>query len=740
MAVNTNGAGGVRINPANGSEITVEAGQTVTLVFDVANESPEIVSYHILAEQVPSEWIADAPVMDTAPGTNDRVRVVLRPFVNAMEGVYPMRLSVAADGSIFASVTLSLRVLPAPAVPIPTAPVTPEPPKLTPPVAVPPEPLATEATEPTLTFPVPDFAALKATPPPTIPPPVETVQTPVVQPLPVTPPPPPVRPVVPVTPPTPVIPVTDEFSDFTYQPHTQETATDEPDERNVVVTGAKDSSDGEVFTVAPGQTLLVRLTVQNEGAFTRNYVLEDDQLLPVNWLDLRQYDISLDRNALGELRFRLTPPANAEPGAYPFGVRFGPSDAARRVRQFTLLIPALPAVRVSSEKPAITSPFGTGHETEFALQVVSVGNADTAFRIGVVAAGVAQAGANPDALYLYESAQWRYLFDREIEEVRVPENRQAARPETVRFRMARKGIWWLGWREKHQVTVAATPVMTGAQIPGEAATPGSAPGGETTLTLHRWRVLPFPAFVTVPLVLLLLPILGGGARDIVVENGVQGTAVPSSDTATENLYYVLQNQPVTVDPAKPAKQMTADLGWTASAGAWLSLWTDKSRTLASGPFVRGYADTTSVPEYGVTRNYTVGSLWSRQSVTARFLPLRTNALQIIVRQGKQVLSPKTFNAPGGIDGGGREYVLPRTGGPATVSLRNGYPNGLDVIVWEATNSGGAGVTGIATVDAKRLLPLTTLPTITIAPPRSGSAEVVLLTTDAKAQLVRFRFE
>ncbi len=850
----SNTASTTRINPAEGSEVEVEAGEGLTLAFDVANESPEIISYHIAAEELPTEWIAEAPVLDAAPGSNERVKVVVRPFVNAMDGVYPMRLSILADGSSYANVSLNLRVLPPPpgailqppppvVVPVAAPPVAPvydlEPEPVEPvnivesgfvppsepiaPVAIP-EPFAptpvieplVEATDDApaealvekpkrrpaspkpapVTSPVAETAptVVEVAPPvtpsrvvptqvtPPVAPPINTTPAPVVTPrvtpvqtappvqIPpvVTPQPAPPRPqhqpvappVVaqsrpqpqPVTPPRPAaaplpltpepLPVTDEFSNYSYRPSTQDAEIDEPDEPNAIVAGTKDGNDGDVFTVAPGQTLLVRITVQNDGTYARNYVLEDDQLLDQNWLDLRQYDINLDRNALGELRFRLTPPTDAEPGAYPFGVRFGPSDASRRVKQFTLLIPALPLVELKAEKTeqsVLSLAVKPGIGTEFPLQVVSTGNADTSFRVGVVAAGGQTAASDPDTPYLYETDKWRYEFDRELEEVRVPENHQAARPEPVRLRVARKGVWWWGFKEAHEITVAATPVMGAAPTSGGEAAPRAS--SQATVTLKRWRPIPFPAVFLIPLLLILLPIFGGGARDVVVENGVQGTgSLASGDSSTSgNLYYVLQNGAVTVDPAKPPKDITADLAWSATAGSWLYLATDKSKTLASGPFLRGFTDTASVSEYGLTRTYTVGSPLSRQSVTVRYLPLRTNNLGIVVRQNNKPVTAKVFDVPGGTEKGGREYVLAKTGA-ATLSLTNGYTNGLDVVVWLATNTGGASVNNIATVDAKRLLPGTTLPTITVAPPASGSAEVTLLTTDAKGQVIRLRFE
>jgi hypothetical protein len=313
-----------------------------------------------------------------------------------------------------------------------------------------------------------------------------------------------------------------------------------------------DPQDGTIIALCPGETRWVRFTFVNDSAQERTYILDEDRSLELGWISLVQDQVNLTRNGRGEVSIRLTPPKNAEPGDYPFLVTVGLQGGTLTPISLTLSVLATPAVRLSA-KTATVSVGPAGCDVDFPLTVDSAGNADTAFRIAVkspTARANAAEPAGPE--FIYETAQWRYLFDRELDTLRSPSSGRAPQPAPIRLKLRRRGIWWFGFRESHQVRVSAAPVTDPSN--------GGKAGNTVDLTAVRWRIVPFPWFVFVPLLLLLTIYLSGGASSV---------DVPGAYQDESGQYWV-------VNPAGDEKNL--DLEWKAAPLALLRLTGHNGRT------------------------------------------------------------------------------------------------------------------------------------------------------------------
>lgn len=285
----------------------------------------------------------------------------------------------------------------------------------------------------------------------------------------------------------------------------------EPEEEIPPPNSLEDPKEGTVLSLRPGETLLVRFPITNEATTTTTYIIDHDHTpLVEDWIELSPDQINLPRNGKGELGFRITPPLSARPGEYSFAVSFGRVGAPQTTRGLVLSVLPTPAVKLTTAAPLVkVGPFP--RPVDFDLRVTGDGNADTAFRIAVkeppVASGAA-AKTGPDVLY--ETPQWRYLFNKEVDNVGVEERSSNPRQAAIQLRLLRKGIWWFGFKESHKVRVAAVPVTEPTNC-GKTA-------NVVELTALRWRLLPFSSVVLLPLLFLFYLLLSGGANDLRVTN------------------------------------------------------------------------------------------------------------------------------------------------------------------------------------------------------------------------------
>lgn len=305
----------------------------------------------------------------------------------------------------------------------------------------------------------------------------------------------------------------------------------------------EDPPDGTVMALRPGDTILVRFLITNDATTTTTYIIDHDHTpLIEEWIELSPDQINLPRNGKGELGFRLTPPLNARPGEYSFAVSYGRIGAAQTIRGLVLSVLPTPAVKLTTAVPAVkVGPFPGN--VDFELKVSGDGNADTAFRISakepLVAVGAA-AKHGPDTLY--ETPEWRYLFNKEVDNVGVEQHSPNPKQATIQLRLQRKGIWWFGFQERHKVRVSAVPV-TDPDNCGKTA-------NVVELLATRWRLLPFPGMVLLPLLLLLFLLFSGGASELQVSK--------SDYQDKDDTYYIVDRR---ADKALPMK---IPLEWEAS--------------------------------------------------------------------------------------------------------------------------------------------------------------------------------
>ena len=544
-------------NPAGGSILAAAAGGQAEAELDFTNDSPDVAAFELAVDGLPAGWLGGVGsafgTMAAASG-GGALRLSLTPPLDAPVGEYDFTVQILSGGDAIAPATkLILRVEPPdeaallvadPAVPIlppplpePVAEIAPTPEPATPkPVTRRRTPVVAALIPIAEAAPVPDPPIVTPTPVARVPEPEPVVFAPepkpaprpeqvLPKPRPVAPPPTPepepvalVPEVVPATPvvraaqalpkPRPAAPpepepvLVDYKPSFTpYVPPEEEEETSAREEEPSVL----DLPDGGAVALKPGETKLLRFAFTNETPREVTYVLDEDRSLPDSWITLVQDQVNLTRNGKGDVALRLSPPLNAEPGDYPFAVTLGPQGSILTPRSLTLTVQATAAVRLSTKETTIKiGPMASF--ADFHLTIESAGNADTAFRLGVRAP---QTDDSPhSATPLYETLQWRYLFDKELETLRAPATGRAPRPVPIRLRLQRKGPWWFGFRETHQVHVAAVPVT-------EPANSGK-PGNDLTVTAVRQRFWPMPYLTLIPLFLLFLLLTSGGPGDFSV--------------------------------------------------------------------------------------------------------------------------------------------------------------------------------------------------------------------------------
>jgi len=520
-------------NPAPGSVLAAPAGGRAEAEFDFVNDSPEVAAFELAVEGLPLEWLVgvgpSSGVMAAASG-GACLRLILTPPVATSVGQYEFSVRILSGGDAIAPpTTLVLRVEP-PAEPVEQMPLLSATPSVTP--LLPPEP-ATGA--PVVFAPAP---VLEAPTPRSRPPIIQAAlpQAPPEAPTPQPRPAPVPRPRL-DTPPEEEPVLVEHQAALTLSPTTAE---EEPPEEEAALV---DLPDGGAVALRPGETKLLRFTFINETARETTYVLDEDQSLPSDWIMLVQDQVNLTRGGKGDVSLRLCAPLNGEPGDYPFSVTLGPQGGPLTPRALTLTVQATPAVKLMSKESSVRiGPMASF--ADFHLSIESAGNADTAFRIAVLPPQGAAEEAH-DSKPVYDTPQWQYLFDKELETLHAPAARQKPRPVLIRLRLQRKGFWWFGFRETHQVRVAAVPVTDAGN--------GGKPVNTVEVTATRLRFWPMPYLTILPLLILLLILGSGGADDLVVSDAQH----QENDT-----YWVVNSSDKPTQGAGSAKQAT--LQWHSS--------------------------------------------------------------------------------------------------------------------------------------------------------------------------------
>jgi len=398
---------------------------------------------------------------------------------------------------------------------------------------------------------------------------------------------------------------------------------DTDDEPEVAERNLLDPRDGSVISLKPGETMLLRFSFKNDQRGTRTYVIDEDRSLESGWIVLVQDQVNINANGTGEVSVRLAPPITASPGSYPFILRVGPLGSTLTPCNLALDVQPTPAVKLTTKQPTVKlGPFG--RNVDFALTIESAGNADTAFRLAVKdpAAETDDEGRPRGPDDLYETPQWRYLFEKEFGTLESKAVGRPPSPISLKLRIARKGIWWFGFKEQHKATVKAVPVTDVGN--------GGKSGNALDITAIRWRLLPLPGFLAVPLAVVLFLLLASGASDLRATNAY----------GVGRSFYVLQMRDDNWTEGKPEVPMEARLKWAAPWYAMLKLKATEENRTESHFFVRGgYDDKISVQEYGDRRrrSYEISSMLrpGGDPVQVRFVPLRTD-MKLLITTGPRM--------------------------------------------------------------------------------------------------------
>ena len=752
-------------NPAPGSVLAALAGGRAEAEFDFINDSPEVAAFELAVDGLSPEWLGgvgpQSGAMAAASGGGS-LRLIVVPPPTASVGQYDFSVRILSGGDAIAPASsLVLQVEPA-------AEVSPLVAATSAPLTLPPEPATGAAVvfapEPTPITDLPLREATRAerTPTPRRRPP--TAQTPPIEPspfqpstngkMPLEPPTPDLIPVftasplvrfeaplpaprpmpeqtppsTPVPRPRPAAPPEEEPVLVEHKAAPARALPAEEEIRPEVEAALVDLADGGAVALRPGETRLLRFTFTNETTRETTYVLDEDQSLPGDWITLVQDQVNLMRSGKGDVSLRLSPPLNAEPGDYPFCVTLGPQGGMLTPRALTLTVQATPAVKLTSKESVVRiGPMASF--ADFHLSIESAGNADTAFRVAVIPSQVASDGEVRDTKPVYDTPQWQYLFDKELETLRAPASRQAPRPIPIRLRLQRKGPWWFGFRETHHVRVAAVPVTDPAN--------GGKPVNTVEVTATRLRFWPMPYLTLVPLFVLMLMLGSGGASSLQVSNAKH----------FGDIYYVLQADGVKEDATKPAVPMSAKLDWDAPFYAPLVLKATTDNKTESVGFVHGqHTDQYSVTEYGQERTYSVSRLLvaGDTSVTARFVPARTDRkLQLSSSVSDKKLSVLEMKT--GSDAEATTTVtIPRNRTSQNRTLRlnllNTTPSfkGLRIDVWLAQIPDDFEVQNVTKTNNNPIAPGGMITAqITAKPSATGASdeELILVTTDAGHQVL-----
>lgn len=717
-------------DPQPGTMLSIKAGETLDLVISVENDNPnDIVGFYVTIAELPSDWWqgpTSANPLYVGAGGREAITLALQPSPQAQTANYPFAPQVHAVDELSAVPQACGLVLAVEAQAVMATALEPteistdtqsivevEPERIPAPT---PTPIPASAPEP-----VPTPAPVAVTQPEPVPAPVAPPPTPPVQVS--APPPQPVAKKAPASPrPTPAPAPAPKVETVSYQPEpvaVQAPALAKlPDADRQVI----NPEDRRILHMLPGERMLLRFKFHNTQNFPCNYILDEDRMtpLPDGWLERTQAQINLTPNAEGEVFCLAVPPANAKPGEYPFALFIGAQHTDRpEERYYTLFIEATPAVKLTADLFAKqVGPFAA--EAVFPLAVANAGNSETAFRIAARAplAGDDDAeSAIPPVIY--ESQDWTYHFDKEVDNLKAPDQGRDPKPAKINLRIKRRGPWWWGMKESHTMTVAAVPVTDPAN--------GNKTENTAQVTINRWRLLPFPYITLIP-ILLVLFIAGSQVGNLRVTNGLQA--------AGSNDYYVFGQVP-----------MTAHIAWNAFPLMPQRLtFTDGTEVLSP---LHHYQKTEALDDKGTKYGATVSCGVKNHNISITYMPTRTND-KLRIKVNGAIIDP---NAQSGYDTElvgaekvrikNRLYTIPVSTTEFTrLSFVNINPvseqTQIRVHVFNELDSNKFDVRDLADREPQSGV---TSPEIKLkALDSNASGELVFVTTDSEQQILRIRLE
>jgi outer membrane biosynthesis protein TonB len=691
-------------NPISGKVVEVRPGESAEVSYTCNNDADKPVPFVLDVEGLPDTWAASDGQTVVPPFSEGTFTLKLTPPADSGEGDYPMSVRILCDGAMVdppGERELVLRVVipeePVFAEPEPPAPLEMEhEPEIEEAAAAEPEaplPLAEEEPKPE---PKPEEPKPQPTPRPSAAPkPKPKVVEMPTEPEPEEPPPPPT-------------PIADKV--------------------------VANPPDGAIIYLRPGESAVVSFSFKNDQKGTRTFVLQEDRALHQDWISLVQDQVNITPSGTGEVIFLLKPPISAEPANYPFTVSVGPYGSPLAPYGMTLVVQPAPAVTLAAKRTAVSvGPFG--RDVDFQLEVESAGNADSAYRVSVrdPNADFDDQGRPRGPVDLYEVDRWRYLFDKEMDSVVSPAAGRRPPPQPHRLRISRKGIWWFGLRESHNVTAAAIPVTDLAN--------GGKSGNTVALRAVRWRVLPLPWFLMLPIIIALLILLGSGARNLDVTNAFR---------ADDGSYFILGDKLETRDPLP----MRVDLAWESPIYAWLKV-TKTAKGGQSLPVASAgrhkATDEVEISQYGTDQlvTFDVAPKLFGAGVSARvcFVPLRTDGMLDFIGPGGPLPGIPASENMGGLLRDVKEISLgvPKTA-PIRIDFRNLVPvsAGQTINLWQVRVPASFRIDNLfPTGESFRQLTAGQVLTARITYTGDASAESVeetwqILSTDAKSPVVRFK--
>ncbi len=624
-------------NPPDGSVVEAAAGAEVQVSFDVSNTYPAPMAYYLEVGGLPgADWgsgFGQAAMQSVPPGGSAVVSAALRPRGSTSPADAPLVLRIMCcppDAAFFSTPVSEHRVT----LRVAGAAVSPPPPEPVPPPE--PERAATAAPTPVAPQPPPPEPAVVPTPPPPQPaPPAPTPAPYVAPPVTTTPAPSPTPPAAQPAPtpprsaPQPAAPLPPE----PVPEEPPEPAKTGPPTEPFRVYG-EEYREGDVLAVKPGDTLLLRFRFENTAQRRRVYVLQNDETLPRGWLELVQDQVSIAARGSDEVSARIRVPANASPDQNPYLVQIstGLSGEPLKPRTFQLEVQSVATVALTT--PAQVVKIGpVGRTVTFPFEVTNRGNTATSFRIAVKDPQ-SEADAEGARRELYETPTWRYLFDKETDKVESQGTRQAP-PKAVSLKVVRKGIWWFGFKETHGARVVAVPVTD----PTNSANGGNA----LDITAVRWRLSPLPLFLTLPLLLLLMFVMGSGATDLKVGNAYYADTGDARRTA----YVYDPGQEPEGGGAKTDVSVAAEFQWKANLVSVQRLTAKHGETVETSEVGvrsphRARPVTVASAEYQTERLYTIGPAFlgfGGDNVTVRFVARRTKGYLTVVDRSGRAIEP-----------------------------------------------------------------------------------------------------
>ena len=290
------------------------------------------------------------------------------------------------------------------------------------------------------------------------------------------------------------------------------------------------------------------------------------------------------------------------------------------------------------------------------------------------------------------------------------------------------------WKEGHKFKITGAPVTDRSNA--------GKPGNAVELKAVRWRLLPMPWFIMLPLVCIIIVLLGSGATDLHVANAFQGD---------DGAYYVLGTKP-------DEPNLNVHLAWTAPFYSVLKFdKTDQGHVSAVPRKGDSASDPATVIEYGQAQRvtYEIGSKFFGSTLKAdvRLVPLRSQEMLQLLVDGNAVKGAAAQDTIGEehvpVTARDVTVMVPKSG-LTTIAFRNltgvSHINGQQIVAWTVRKPAGFTIQNFLTTEGDNQV---VNPASSVAAkigidssslPPEGESTWELLTTDGTNQLLRIKLK